>query len=264
MPRFQIEEKHTYFNIENNPIYGNNDLFNVLQPLGNIRTYSPSWPVEGTGEQDRIGRKITTQRIIEEGYLSLDNSGDDNTLLDYWNGYVQQMMSWLDPSSYEFPVDQLSTAIPIRHMYVEFDEHFRDLDPQERAIYVSNWFNATFIPAIHLPYLTSVQQKMLRESTDYTGNFTILKDDIYWLDLKDKKQIHFQIDLPYKKTVNFDAQGGQPTNSFIYSIWIGPIQPYIDYRNRQFGEWVLHTNNSTTPFKVAYLNSTMKLKYVDL
>lgn len=264
MPRFQIEEKHTYFNIVSTPLYGNNDIAAVAQPLGTIRTFSPTWPVEGTGEQDRIGRKITTQRIVEEGYLTIENSGNDNTLLDYWNGYVQQMMTWLQPDNYEFPVDQLSVSIPIRHMYVEFDEHFRDISPLERSMYVAEWFNATFVPATGLDYLTSVQQKMLRESTDYTGNFTILKDDIYWLDMKDKKQIHFQIDVPYKKTVNFDAQGGQPTNSFIYSIWIGPIQPYIDYRNRQFGEWILTNNNPTTPFVAALLNSTMKLKYVDL
>ena len=265
MPTVHLESKHTYVSYERF-IVGNIANDSVVQTIANFRSIQPVFPVQGTDENNRIGRKINTQFLSEEGFITLNNYGNADSLLDYWNGFIQHQIQLLQPDSYEYPVNNLSFTIPIRHMVVEFeDEEMYTENEAGRGIYLNDWFKHLVIQSLEIPTLVpSVLTDTKRESTPYTGRFTILKDDMYYLDNKDKKEIHFKYRLPFKRTVNFeDGPGSDPSNIHVFSIWIGPINPYFDYFNRAFGSFLIDTQEITTPPQVAYINSTMKLSYLD-
>lgn len=262
MPRIKIENKHIY-NSTTSIIHGNisrNQWYNLP---GIFTNYEPEYPVQGTDEDERIGRKIQSEFISEEGFLTLNLQSIENSLLDYWTTFINSEMAALQPD-FEFPVNNYSLSIPIRHMVVEFyDEDFYNGTLEEKATYLSDWFENLFIQS-GLFTLPSNQMKTLRESTPYTGKFKILKDDIYWLDLNKKHTIHFKYKLPYKRTINFDAAGSDPTNSHVFSLWIGPTNSWLDYNNRTFGAYLDNTSDITATPPVAHLDTTMKLVYIDI
>lgn len=268
-PRIKIEDKHTY-STANNFIVGNNRATNISAPVNNFVWFTPYYPVLGADENQRIGRKIQSQSIGFEGYLSLNTrparENDYPNLLDYFNGYMQQFMTDTPAENYEFNMDWQKLLIPIRHMVVEFnDEDFYKGTQAEKGLYLSAWYRNLVTQSMggnsNLP---SVQQSTLRESTPYTGRFKILKDTMYWLDFNDKHCIHFNYQLPYKRTITFDADGSDPTNSHIYFLFIGPIQPTIDFGNVGFGEWLNNSGSDTSvPCQVATVNTNLKLKYID-
>lgn len=272
-PSIKIEEKHTYLNFSES-LYGNNRSRIITTPNEVFRTHEPYWPVQGTDENNRIGRKIQTQSIHHEGYLALplaSNEGDEffarDTILDAWNGYQQDLMQRLTPANYTFPSSLTSFSIPIRHLWIEFyDDEFKRGSNNDKANYLVNWFKALTIQiGIVAQQIPSIQTKMLRESTSYTGDFKILKDTMYWLS-PGKPIIHFNEDISYKRTLSFDAEGADPTNSHIYSLWIAPTQPSYDYFNIGFGFWI--DNTTENPVAEQYLCATIqgniKLKYIDI
>lgn len=262
MTRLFVEEKHTY-NSSGLSIHGNisrNEWFNLP---GTFISYEPVYPVQGTDEDDRIGRKINSRFISEEGFLTLNMQSTENSLLDYWSRFVDQEMSTLQPQ-YEFPVSSYSLSIPIRHLVVEFsDEAFYKATYEDKAVYLQRWFEKLYIQS-GLFTIPSNTMHTLRESTEYTGRFNILKDDIYWLDMKEKHTVHFQYKLPYKRTINFDAAGSDPTNIHVFSVWIGPTNSWLDYNNRTFGAWLDNTEDITATPTVCHLDVTMKLVYTDI
>ena len=269
-PRIRIEEKHTY-NSQNNFIVGNNRSTAISAPVNNFVWFTPYYPVTGTDENNRIGRKIQSQSIGVEGYLNLNtrpaSSANYPSLLDYYNGYMQQFVTDTPPDNYEFNMDWQKILIPIRHMVVEFDdEDFYEGTQAEKGTYLNAWFKNLVTQSMGVTTnLPSVQQSTLRESTPYTGRFKILKDTMYWLDFKDKHCIHFNYQLPYKRSITFDADGADPTNAHLYFLFIGPIQPIIDYGNLGFGEWINNSGTETqVPPTVATINTTLKLKYIDI
>lgn len=269
-PRIRIEEKHTY-KTANNFVVGNNRTGVIAAPINQFIYFEPYYPVAGTDENNRIGRKIQTQNIGVEGYLNINTRPASNSsypqFLDYFNGYMQQFMTDTPADNYEFNMDWQKVLIPIRHMVVEFDdEDFYKGTQAEKGAYLTAWFKnlVTQSMATNANY-PSNQQSTLRESTPYTGRFKILKDTMYWLDYKDKHTIHFNYQLPYKRTLNFDAEGSDPTNSHLYFLFIGPTQPLIDYCNLGFGEWINAGGEDTqVPASVAQVYTTIKLKYVDI
>lgn len=271
-PRLRIEDKHTYLNYSAR-IDGNNRTNGILTPISVFRVQEPYWPVQGTDENNRIGRKIQTSSIHHEGYISLPLSSDEGnvfwtlpTILDGWNGYLQDLVQRLRPDNYEFPASKTSFSIPIRHMWVEFyDEDFQTGTASTQAVYLQDWFkNLTVQIGSNSEDVPSVQTKMLRESTQYTGNFKILKDTMYWLS-PDKPLVHFNEEIPFRRSLSFEAAGSDPSNARIYSLWIGPIQPLYDYFNSGFGQWMSNSNeNPEVPFVCANVSANIKLKYIDL
>lgn len=265
MPRIAIEEKHIY-NTYDTYVVGNIDASNVVNTTRNFVSIEPIYPVQGTDENNRIGRKIQTQFLSEEGIIQMNTFTQENGLFDYFNGYLQDQMQDLQPSNYEFPVDFMNIVIPLRHFIVTFeDEEFYNGTIQEKGIYLNEWYKQLVIQTFNDPNANpSILTDTKRESTSFTGRFSILKDDIYYLDFKGKREIHFKYRLPLKKTVNFDAPGADPTNLHIFSIWIGPINPFTDYFNRAFGTFLVETDEIINPPTIAFINSTMKLTYIDI
>lgn len=268
-PRLRIEEKHTY-NTKDSYLVGNNKVSDITSPLENFTWFTPYYPVAGTDENNRIGRKIQSLSIGVEGYLNLQTheASDSKTyILDYFNGWMQEYINETDPNSYSFNMDWQKISIPIRHMVVEFDdEEFYNGTDSEKALYLKDWYKNLVTQSMEQSsYYPSLQQSTLRESTPYTGRFKILKDTMYWLDFKDKHMIHFNYQLPYKRTITFDADGSDPTNTHLYFLFIGPTQPLLDYSNLGFGTFINSSSNpTTTPAEVARINTNLKLKYIDI
>ena len=133
MPRIKIEEKHTYSHLDV-ALLGNIRSANIVAPFGTFRWHEPAYPVQGSAEDERIGRKIQTTDILVEGYITLDNTPISTvpatgypSLLYYWNGYIQQLLTVLPADNFEWNIDFNNLTMPIRHMVVEFyDDDFRD------------------------------------------------------------------------------------------------------------------------------------------
>lgn len=275
-PRLRIEDKHTYFNYDIR-IAGNNRNESIPSPVDIFHTQIPTYPVQGTDEDDRIGRKIQVSSIHHEGFIMLPMSSDGvngtepnlwnrPTILDGWNGYMQDLMVRVGPDNYEFPAAKNMFSIPIRHMWVEFyDDEFKTGTTAEKAVYLQSWFkNLTIQIGSLVSDIPSIQTKMLRESTAYTGDFKIIKDTIYWLS-PDKQIVHFNEELPYRRSLSFESSGADPSNAHLYSLWIGPTQPKYDYFNYGFGGWLNNTTlNPVQPYIVANVRANIKLNYLDL
>lgn len=269
-PRLRIEEKHTYAT-KDHYLVGNNRISDVTSPMSNFVWFEPYYPVAGTDENNRIGRKIQSQSIGVEGYLNIQTHQAAESgvpyILDYFNGWMQEFINATPPETYSFNIDWQKILIPIRHMVVEFyDEDFYNGTDMDKAMYLKDWYKYLVIQSTEQSsYYPSIQQSTLRESTPYTGRFKIVKDTMYWLDFKDKHTIHFNYQLPYKKTISFDADGSDPTNSHLYFLFIGPTQPLLDYANLGFGTFLNNPSNSTSvAADVAHVNMNIKLKYIDI
>lgn len=274
MRRIPVEEKHIYSHLDT-PLFGNIRTGNIIAPTGTFRWHNPVLPVQGTGQDQRIGRKIRTMNVVVEGYITLDNRSDPNGVPAggnpgywyYYNGFYEDFIE--DFENTRIPFRNLSLTIPIRHMVVEFkDEDFYEGTDQEKSTYLTEWYKNLVIQTNNVSTdYPSVQQSVLRESTPYTGRFTVLKDVIYWIDNVEKTQVHFNYTLPYNKVVNFEADGSDATNSHLYFLFIGPTNPLFDYRNRAFGTWltssVNNVNNADIPPIIADIDVTTKVKYLD-
>lgn len=267
MPSIPVEAKHTYNSYEA-IVHANVNGSMITYPEGSFRSVIPLYPDQGTDANQRVGRKIKLDFISEEGTIGLDTSIADDTMLAYWDLYLQAVMTQTGQINYDYPVNNLSFDIPIRHMIVDFqDEEMYNGTNLERALYLSDWYKNLVIQAMPDPASNaSNQTRTLRESTQYTGRFNILKDDLYWLNLKNKHHIHFQYKLPIKYTINFEEGGAtrEPSNHHIYSIWIGPLNPSIDYNNRPFGIFLNDSEGIQISPSIAIVDSTMKLSYTDI
>lgn len=265
MPRIPVETKHIYKTYEAD-IVGNIRTDSVVQPIANFRSIVPNYPVQGTDENNRIGRKIRLEFISEEGTISVSNFTTENSLLDYWTGYLQQSMINLQPNNFEFPVNNLGIQIKLRHMYVYFyDEEFYNGTDLERGMYLSDWYKQLVIQTFADPSVVpSIETDTKRESTPYTGKFRILYEHFYTFTLGDQSTYRYQDRLNIKKLINFEAEGSDPTNFHLFSIWIGPINPLTDYGNRSFGVFLVDTPEIIQPPSVAIVNSTIKVSYTDI
>lgn len=269
MPRIKVENKHRYLAIDTT-IDGN-----VLAPTstavrqinGWVRYFEPSYPTQGTDDDDRIGRKIMTTSLVSEGFISLRTGNAENTLGDVYDGYIQELIAngqWgqnysVDPTM--FPV-----TASIRHMIVEFDPDVIAGSNANQYDLFRQWFVNLNIQT-GTDVMPSNRALTLRESTPWTGKFKILHDDVYYLSFK-KPVIHYQIKQPYKRYLNFDSTTEQtsPTNRRVFEIFIGPSNIYTDYSLYGFGDHLLTTSNAEAGFvlRLAHLQSTLKLNYIDV
>lgn len=276
MPRIPVESKHTYYSYNAN-ICGVNidsataeDHYNANRPV--ILFDSPNFPVTGTDESNRIGRKIRTDSIVSEFFLSLYNTPDDDrltTVYDYYNYHnsdVDQMIrTQVSPQQVAFNTNEQNLDVSIRHFIVEFDpEIVAGRNPQELYIYLWKWFAQLHIYT-GTDNMHSNRQQVKRESTEFTGSFNILYDKVIHLDLK-HPIYHGNVVLPYVRMLNFDGVGaGLPTNKLVYQIFIGPTDPFIDYGSLALGTFIAGQPPNDPPnIFVARINNTIKLSFTDL
>lgn len=274
MPRIHIEDKHTYNSVnlpifgarfDNNAINVNND-FNNNRPL--IQYITPTYPVTGTDDFNRIGRKISSQSLVLEGFLKLYNAIDNNNVNTIYDVYtyhnsdtVAALVGQVTPQSAPFNTNEQALDVSIRHYVVEFNED--SLDQAELREYIYRWFTGLHIQT-GTYNLSSNRMQVMRESTAYTGDFKILYDKVHHLSLSNPI-IHYKETIPYKRVMNFDGTGaGSPTSKMVCEIFVGPTNIYVDYGNFSLGQWINNNTDALTPnIYVAELSATMKLKYTD-
>lgn len=276
MPHIPIEKKHTY-NSYSTTVYGTNQdsavaatVWNPLRPL--IVYNSPNYPTTGTDESNRIGRKIRTDSIVSEFFLSLYNTLDNdnlNTLYDYYayhNSDVDQSIrSQVSPQQVAFNTNEQDLDVSIRHMIVEFDpEIVSGRTNQDLFNYLWAWFAQLHVFTGQWN-MHSNRQQVKRESTQFTGNFNILHDKVIHLSLH-KPIYHGNVVIPYVRHLTFDGVGdGIPTNKLVYQIFIGPTNPYIDYGSLALGNFISNNAPDGGPnFFVAGLQDTIKLNFTDV
>nr|QXN75692.1 MAG: capsid protein [Virus sp.] len=276
MPRIPVEQKHTYYSF-NASLGGSNtdsavadDRYNPNRPI--LLYNAPNYPVTGTDESNRIGRKIRTDSIVSEFFLSLFNTLDNdnlNTVYDYYayhNSDVDQAIrSQVSPQQVAFNTNEQDLDVSIRHMIVEFDpEIIQGRTAQEVFNYLWNWFYQlnVFTGTYNMH---SNRQQVKRESTQFTGNYSILYDKVIHLSLN-KPIYHGNVVLPYVRHLNFDGVGaGSPTNKIVFQMFIGPTQPMIDYGSYALGQFIENNpiNGGPNMF-VATVNNTIKLNFTDV
>lgn len=276
MPRIPIESKHTYYSY-NATISGTNtesansaDRYNPNRPI--ILYNAPNYPVTGTDESNRIGRKIRTDSIVSEFFLSLFNTLDNdnlNTVYDYYaynNSDVDaDIRSQVTPQQVAFNTNEQNLDCSIRHMIVEFDpEITAGRTDQEIFNYIWNWFFQLNVFTGQYN-MHSNRQQVKRESTEFTGNYNILYDKVIHLDLH-HPIYHGNVVLPYVRHLNFDGVGaGAPTNKLVYQMFIGPTNVFIDYGSYSLGQFIANNPPHGAPnIIVAAISNTIKLNYTDI
>lgn len=263
MPRIAIEDKHTYRN-SSLTIYGNADPDNVTEPgaINFTRALVPLWPGQGTDSNNRVGRKIMTSSIVCEGLVRLNDEYTAGSIMQLYASHLKSTVGtdagFTNATTAAFSSSQLKVAV--RHFVVECnpDDLTDILTPQ--------WFQNLVIRN-GAKTVTSLDMNVLRESTQYTGTFKILSDVTYKLSLK-KPTMHYKFTIPWKRQLNFNnnEEGVSPTNKTICEFFIGPQLVYHDYGSHALGAYIarqFQLDNDLFIY-VGYIDSTLKLNYVDI
>lgn len=266
MPRIAIEDKHTYYS--SSISLNGNSLSDNIRFINNVFKYvTPNYPVQGTDENNRLGRKIHTTSLVIEGFLGLRNGNVDNTIGMLQDAYVNELVTVGQfGQNYEYNSLQQPIDVSVRQMVIEFDGDFFDRGAAEILVDLNEWFRTLHIQTGTYGY-PSNRQMVLRESTNYTGSFKILHDKVHHLDLL-HPQLHYQYTVPYKRNLNFNSTTVQslPTDKVVIQLFIGPTNVLIDYGNPAFGIFMQNTANEESSFNpsIVFIDNTIKLNYVDI
>lgn len=300
-PRIHLEDKHTYFTTPQRELYTRlANVGNSVDFIPQIVVNVPKYPIAGTDQDERIGRKIHSTSIMSEGYIRLNNQTGVyvdalNTFVPIWRAFYEKQR---EDSDYQIPgylgrkalaMDQnppqgdiLGNSeggyyfnpllenfdISIRHFVVEFkDVGITALNNSELVDYLRLWYENLVIQVSDGAPSNSMQ--ILRESTPYTGQFRILYDKVHHL-TRSNPTIHYSYTIPYKRNLNFDAEGAEiPTENVVLELFVPAWNHSIDFGNLDFGNYLytfmtsaVHTPNVN--ISQGYINSTIKLKYIDI
>lgn len=185
--------------------YGvNNQNIAVLHNSNNL-TIS-----QGTAEDQRVGNKINIKSISLTLYVRFETA---NLIAYFSHGQM------------------IDTYFNFRLMSVRFNEPMSTTE-------LARWFRQTFIYYRHVsisggekyPFQSNWMDK-LRESTPWTGSFSILYDKKFQLK-KSKSVKQMNINIPLSGNVNFDNTSNKPTDNQqfcnVYTFLIGPSNVYLD------------------------------------
>lgn len=276
MPRIPVESKHTYQSYSGLISGANIDditlNFNVDRPI--IQGSIPLYPSMGVDENQRIGRKIRTDSLVSEFFINLFNTVDNdnlNTIYDYYtynnSDTHQHIITEVSPQQAPFNTNEQDLDISIRHFIVEFDRDFLDnfeVVSGEAHSRLFDWFYQLNIFTGKYN-MHSNRQQVKRESTQYTGNYSILYDKIIHLSLH-KPIYHGNVSIPYIRHLNFDGEASEyPSNKVVIQFFIGPTNIYIDYGSYSLGQFIENNPpDGVSHIIVAELSNTLKLSYTDV
>lgn len=232
----------------------------------------PLYPSTGTDDGNRIGRKIRSDSLVSEFYISLFNmidNGNLNTIYDYYalnNSDIDNAIrSTVSPQQVAFNTNEQNLDVSIRHLIVEFDpEVVVGASDQDLFNYLWSWFHQLHIQTGNYN-MHSNRQQVKRESTEFTGNFNILHDKVIHLDLK-HPIYHGNVVVPYVRHLNFDGIGSiVPSNKVVFQIFIGPTNPWIDYGSLSLAQFMGNNVPDGGPnIFVASVSNTLKFSFTDI
>lgn len=296
MPITVIEDKHVY---QNSSFYSSAGSFlpliwdnrpdltftspnNILQPPANVKAWTLPVPAQGTNENQRIGNKISPQSyhcdiVIEPLDLNDYLPNMFNKLFLGGGGIQSETNYLLTKSKYNLRlmvVDFYSDdRFNLPDNMVAKIEHSADNDDYNTVMRnLNEWYRATFVPTGGYTNVNvSCSQKMLRESTAYTGKFKILHDRLIKLSPKNHFSKRISLDLDLKKYKDFNVSGERYTKHNILICLFNCMCPVLDmdpvlYKllNVAHAEDTDQTNflnyRKTYSFSIGF---TGKLRYLD-
>lgn len=294
MPFTRIEVKHLYQNSSHYagansflPLIWNNasnltftSPNDVLQPTAFVKAWTLPVPQQGTNDDQRVGNKITPQSyhcdiIIEPDYadylpnifnkLFLTGGGiqsETNYLLTKSKYYMRLMVvDFYNDDRFKIP-DQFVPNI----------EQSADNDDYNSVMQELNkWYRTTFVPTGRFDAVNvSCSQKMLRESTEYTGSFKIISDRLIKLSPKNHFTKRVSLDLDLQKYKDFNITNNRYTKHNIMICLFNCMAPTLDMDPCLYKILNSEYTQDTTESKIGYINTfsldigfTGKLRYLD-
>lgn len=252
----QVELKHTYHN------------FNSASQLTFMHTpsafgFKPLYPSQGVTSSQRIGLKCTSTSMLLDMALQIRSQEypfsvmtDTTDVIKTCSGTIANGNGAIVSTS-----DTLTSFKPSMPWFANYrmfvvkckpDFVFGNGTDPANPNYIE-WFKKNFVYYATLEF--SNQQLILRESTDDTGQFTILYD--HQFKLSDRKPVyHFHNSFKIKQQfcfTNEDTDNDEPTN-VAYHFFIIPPLTYFDYA---------YTLNATVSSGITSCNGVLKLSYTD-
>lgn len=285
-PRIRVEDKHTYKN-NHAVIFSNRPNSNGIVYDSVVEYVVPNFPVTGTDEHNRIGRKISTTSLVMENYYSLIMEYNGTTITIPADRFASEMArvksvlaenmmgilgssTDIDAHLADFVNSEIQRNIKfeptLRHFIVEFDADTIDFSVPGQPVrdQLANWYIQTFTFTTSEQDGVSNQQRVLRESTQWTGRFRILHDSLLKFSLNDPIK-HEVISLKYPRYLNFDGTGNiHPTDKIVMEFWIGPINIMLDFGSYGIGKLINSSFTSGAQYALIAIDSNMKLNFTDM
>ena len=294
MPFTKIEVKHLYQNSSHYagvhsylPLIWDNRANltytspnNTYQPTAFVKAWTIPVPAQGTEEDQRVGNKITPQSyhsdiIISPNYsdylpnifnkLFLTGGGiqsETNYLLTKSKYYMRLMIvDFYNDDRFKIP-DQFVPNI----------ENSADNDDYNTVMQqLNNWYRATYVPTGRADAVNvSCSQRMLRESTEYTGSFKILGDRLLKFSPKNHFTKRVSIDLDLAKYKDFNITNNRYTKHNILICLFNCMAPTLDMDPVLYKLLNSAYTEDISQDKVSYINTyslsvgfTGKLRYLD-
>ena len=295
MPFTKIEVKHIY---QNSSHYSSSNSYlpliwsnsanltftspnNVYQPTANVKAWTLPVPTQGTNDDQHVGNKITPQSYHCDIIISPRDFNDYlpnlfNKLFLTGGGIQSETNYLLTKSKYcmrlmvvDFYNDD---RFELPDQFVSNIENSADNDDYNSVMTELNiWYRSTYVPTggANLANV-SCSQRMLRESTDYTGSFKILADRLLKFSPKNHFTKRVSIDLDLAKYKDFNINNNRYTKHNILICLFNCMAPTLDmdpvlYKllNQAYTE---DSSQGKTAYRDTYslsIGFTGKLRYLD-
>lgn len=295
MPFTKIEVKHIY---QNSSHYSNSNSYlplvwsnspnltytspsGQLQPTVNVKAWTLPVPTQGTNDDQHVGNKITPQSYHCDIIISPRDFNDYlpnlfNKLFLTGGGIQSETNYLLTKSKYymrlmivDFYNDD---RFELPDKFVSNIENSADNDEYNSVMTELNiWYRSTYVPTggANLANV-SCSQRMLRESTDYTGSFKILGDRLLKFSPKNHFTKRVSIDIDLAKYKDFNINNNRYTKHNILICLFNCMAPTLDmdpvlYKllNQAYTE---DNSQDKTAYRDTYSLSvgfTGKLRYLD-
>ena len=295
MPFTKIEVKHIY---QNSSHYAAANAFlpliwsnasnltytspnNVLQPTANVKAWTLPVPQQGTNDDQRVGNKITPQSYHCDIFIAPKDFNDYlpnffNKLFLTGGGIQSQTNYLLTKSKYYMRLMVIDfyndDRFSLPDQFVANIENSADNDDYNSVMQELNkWYRSTYVPTggANLANV-SCSQKMLRESTDYTGSFKIIYDRILKFSPKNHFSKRVSLDLDLQKYKDFNITNNRYTKHNILICVFNCMAPTLDMDPCMYKMLNQAYQDDITQEKTNYRNTyslsigfTGKLRYLD-
>ena len=294
MPFTKIEVKHIYQNSSHYSgagaylplVWDNRSNLSYTSPNGVLQptVFTKAWtlpvPTQGTDEDQRVGNKITPQSYHCDIVITPDYS---NYLPNLFNklflggGGIQSETNYLLTKSKYYMrlliVDFYNDdRFKIPDQFINNIEGSADNDEYNSVMLeLRNWYRSTYVPTGRVdPVNVSCSQRMLRESTEYTGSFKILGDRLLKLSPKNHFSKRVSIDLDLAKYKDFNITNNRYTKHNILICLFNCMAPTLDMDPVLYKLFNSAYAEDTSQDKVNYRDTyslsigfTGKLRYLD-
>ena len=278
----------------NNTVSGLNLLSNYIELF-----YRPSMLTieQGTGARQRIGDKIFLKSVQIMLNLSMmkqfyDNlAGNSDVIVGsindtYPTGFTSTgtgttmtgtITTSNNPSDFYIYKNNrmnIKQFMKFRIMIVRFDDLSDNEGKKEEdlKIFIRNWFNEIFVPLAIVPAsgsgyqdipVVSNQSKMLRESTQYTGSYKIMYDEMIELNQNDYSK-YIKINLEPKMNLTFKDSDNNPTTENFNNVFGFIIPPTYYKTDMDIVSYNQFLRGVYSSINVAEFTTNVKFTYYDI